>query len=53
MLPQFAADRIAVLFDLLAAYLSFDWEGEVFLYASQEKFLMNVSDKEDISEEIQ
>lgn len=25
MLPQFAADRIAVLFDLLAAYLSFDW----------------------------
>lgn len=28
-------------------------EGEVFLYVSQEKFLMNVSEKEDVSEEIQ
>ncbi len=25
MLPQFVADRIAVLFDLLATHLSFDW----------------------------
>lgn len=46
MLPFFTADRIAVLFDLLVHTSLSTGEGEVFLYASRNRFLKGVSDME-------